>query len=127
MTGNRERLLRRWFSSWIDQDASAIDEVFADHIVYSECYGPEYRGIDQIKRWFSDWNQKGRVLEWTIREIYSCEDKVIACWMFSCDYEGNVDGFDGVTIAEFEEGDRIVTLREFQSKTEHVYPYEDEK
>ena len=25
-----------------------------------------------------------------------------ACDCFRCDYEGNVDGFDGVTIAEFD-------------------------
>ena len=40
-----------------------------------------------------------------------------------CDYEGNVDGFDGVTIAEFDADMKICDLKEFQSKAEHNYPY----
>lgn len=52
-----------------------------------------------------------------VRE-YSC------CGMvFECDYEGNVDGFDGVTIAEFDADMKICDLKEFQSKAEHNYPY----
>lgn len=44
-------------------------------------------------------------------------------WFFQCDYEGNVDGFDGVTIAEFDADMKICDLKEFQSKAEHYYPY----
>lgn len=44
-------------------------------------------------------------------------------WYFKCDYEGNVDGFDGVTIAESDGDMKICGLKEFQSKTEHYYPY----
>ena len=35
-----ERMLLRWFDAWLENDASAIDEVFSDGIVYSECWGP---------------------------------------------------------------------------------------
>ena len=34
---------------------------FTENAVYTECYGPEYRGIEQIEKWFADWNKKGRV------------------------------------------------------------------
>ena len=44
-------------------------------------------------------------------------------WFFQCDYEENVDGFDGVTIAEFDAKMKICELKEFQSKAEHYYPY----
>lgn len=44
-------------------------------------------------------------------------------WYFKCDYEGNVDGFDGVTIAEFDANMKICDLKEFQSKAEHYCPY----
>lgn len=37
-----------------------------ENIVYSECYGPEYRGISQIVKWFVEWNKRGKVLEWNI-------------------------------------------------------------
>ena len=45
-------------------------------------------------------------------------------WFFQCDYEGNVDGFDGVTIAEFDADIKICDLKEFQSKVEHYCPYD---
>ena len=119
----KEAAIRRWFEAWLAQDASAIDDVFDEEIVYSECYGPEYRGISQIHRWFDDWNRKGRVLEWTIREMYCDADCLIAVWYFRCEYEGNTDGFDGVTLAKINEDGKIASLREFQSKAEHILPY----
>ncbi len=119
----RDGMLKRWFSAWIEQDAGEIDEVFAEGIVYSECYGPEYRGIAQIKRWFEDWNRRGRVIEWIIRESWQEGDTVVAEWYFRCEYDGEMDGFDGVTIARFGDEGKIVHLREFQSKAEHIFPY----
>jgi len=121
--GKMERTLLCWMNAWLKCDASAIEDVFADGIIYSECYGPEYRGIDQIKRWFTDWNKKGRVIEWSIRERYHDDDTLIAAWFFRCEYEGSIDGFDGVTIARFSDEGKIVSLREFQSKAEHIFPY----
>ena len=44
-------------------------------------------------------------------------------WYFKCNYDGTVDGFDGVTIAEFDADGKIYNLKEFQSKAEHYYPY----
>lgn len=38
-----------------------------------------------------------------------------------------MDGFDGVTIAKFDVDMKICDLKEFQSKAEHYYPYEDDK
>ena len=43
--------------------------------------------------------------------------------IIKCDYEDNVDGFDGITIAEFDADRKICDLKEFQSKAEHYYPY----
>lgn len=37
-----------------------------------------------------------------------------------------MDGFDGVTIAEFDADMKICELKEFQSKAEHYCPYENE-
>jgi len=41
----------------------------------------------------------------------------------SLNYDSNVDGFNGVTIAEFDADRKICDLKEFQSKAEHYYPY----
>ena len=47
----------------------------------------------------------------------------VVAWFFLCVFVGNVDGFDGVTIAEFDADMKICDLKEFQSKAEHCYPY----
>lgn len=38
-------------------------------------------------------------------------------------YEGNVDGFGGIIIAEFDANVKICNLKE-QSKAENYYPYD---
>ena len=82
-----------------------------------------YKGIGQISRWFEDWNQKGTVLQWDIQRVMVAGNIAVVVWYFKCDYEGNVDGFDGVTIAEFDEDMKICDLKEFTSKAEHHCPY----
>lgn len=82
-----------------------------------------YKGIGQIIRWFEDWNRKGTVLQWDIKRVIASGNTVVVEWYFKCDYEGSVDGFDGVTIAEFYADMKICDLKEFQSKAEHYYPY----
>jgi len=117
------KTIEKYFQAWIDVDLDTVKKVFSDDVIYTECYGPEYHGLSQIVRWFTDWNQKGRVLEWTIKRMVEQDKTIVVEWYFSCDYEGNVDGFDGVTIADFDDTGKIFRLREFQSKPEHNYPY----
>jgi len=117
------KTIEKYFQAWIDVDLDTVKKVFSDDVIYTECYGPEYHGLSQIVRWFTDWNQKGRVLEWTIKRMVEQDKTIVVEWYFSCDYEGNVDGFDGVTIADFNDTGKIFRLREFQSKPEHNYPY----
>ena len=105
-----EAVIRRYFKAWLDRDPSSLEDVFADTVTYSECYGPEYHGIKQILRWFMEWNQKGRVLEWTINRVIQQGNTLVVQWYFKCDYAGTVDGFDGVTIADFDEDLRIIRL-----------------
>lgn len=118
-----EETIRRYFQSWIDRDIETVRATFADDAVYCESYGPEYRGLAQILRWFEDWNKRGRVLEWTINRTIRQGKTIVAEWHFRCEYDGAVGAFDGVTIADFDEDHRIVRLCEFQSRAEHVYPY----
>ena len=117
------KTIEKYFQAWIDVDLDTVKKVFSDDVIYTECYGPEYHGLSQIVRWFTDWNQEGRVLEWTIKRTVEHDKTIVVEWYFSCDYEGNVDGFDGVTIADFNDTGKIFRLREFQSKPEHNYPY----
>ena len=93
-------------------------------IIYSECYGPEYHGLPQILKWFSDWNIKGTVLKWEIKKFIHQGLFTVVEWYFECDYNNEISGFDGVSIIEFNKNMKIINLKEFQSKSEHDYPYE---
>ena len=118
-----ETVIRKYFECWLNKNPEPLTHIFSENITYTECYGPEYRGIDQILQWFHDWNEKGTVLRWDIKQIFVCGNTLIAEWFFQCDYCQSTDGFDGVTIAEFDADRKICNLREFQSKSEHNYPY----
>lgn len=115
--------MRAYFNAWLTKCPDMLSDIFSDDIVYSECYGPEYHGIAQIERWFYDWNLRGTVLRWDIKNMLENGNSLCVEWYFECEYDGVTDGFDGVSWIEFDETDKIVNLREFQSKSEHHYPY----
>ena len=117
-------ILKKYFQSWIDIDTETVKATFSENAVYSECYGPEYHGLSQILKWFADWNQKGKVLEWTVGRSIESESTVVAVWYFKCEYNGEIDGFDGVTVADFDDNMKITKLCEYQSKSDHYFPYD---
>lgn len=119
----QEEIIRRYFKAWLDNDIQIIKHTFSENIVYCECYGPEYHGISQIIKWFTEWHERGKVLEWTVKRVIQENNTLIAEWYFKCNYDGNIDGFDGVTIVDFDDNLRISRLCEYQSKAEHYYPY----
>lgn len=115
--------IKIYFEAWLSKDGTVLPMLFADNVIYSECYGPEYHGINQVQRWFSDWNLRGTVLQWDIRNMIECGNTLCAEWYFRCEYDGCLDGFDGVSWIEFDDSGKIKALREFQSKAEHCFPY----
>ena len=118
-----EEIIKKYFNSWIEKDISVIKNIFAQNVIYSECYGAEYCGIDQVIIWFTDWNKSGNVLKWTIKKCICINNILVAEWHFKCDYRNEISTFNGVTIAEFNEDGKIFSLREYESKSEHFYPY----
>jgi len=119
----QEQVIRDYFSAWLLKEGRMLETVFSENIRYSECYGPEYHGIKQVRVWFADWNKRGTVLEWTIKRFVHQECITVAEWFFQCEYDNTVDGFDGVSIIKFDANGKIEELREFQSKSEHCFPY----
>jgi len=119
----KKEMVRKYFQAWIDADIDSIKDIFSKNIFYSECYGPEYHGIDQLLQWFKDWNRNGKVLEWSIKRMIEQDNTLVIEWYFECEYNSEISGFDGVTIAEFNEEIKICKLQEFQSKHEHYQPY----
>ncbi|MEK3793260.1 nuclear transport factor 2 family protein [Paenibacillus sp. FSL R7-0204] len=66
----REQRIRQYFDSWINKDSSMLSTIFDPNIVYTESYGPQYRGFDTLLLWFEDWNTHGTVLNWTIKHYF---------------------------------------------------------
>ena len=67
----------------LNKDESRLAEIFSDDIVYSECYGPEYKGKEQILRRFREWNRKG-----TVKQCIEQNNICVAEWYFKYEYEG---------------------------------------
>ena len=51
----KEDLIIEWFQSWFDSHWNNFEVIFESDACYSESWGPEYKGIIEIKKWFNDW------------------------------------------------------------------------
>lgn len=121
--GYREIIIKEYFDSWINKDDSVLEKVFAINAKYIECYGPAYDGLIQIQKWFKDWQDRGSVLIWNINKfVHSGEDSVCD-WYFECEYDGKIDGFNGVSWIKFNDENKIIEIREYQSKVPNYFPY----
>ena len=78
----RERIVRLWFDMWLQKSALGISDVFSDDAVYIESWGPEYRGLPRIRQWFDEWNTRGSVLRWDIRQFFHKGDQTVVEWCF---------------------------------------------
>ncbi|MNI68558.1 SnoaL-like domain protein [compost metagenome] len=119
----REQIIENYFESWINKNNVILRKIFDPNIIYSECYGPEYHGLHAIESWFEDWNKRGTVFVWSIKQFIHQGSLTAVEWYFKCEYEGEVGEFDGVSLIEFNNDNLIVNLKEFQSKIPHYYPY----
>ncbi|WP_341456669.1 hypothetical protein [Clostridium beijerinckii] len=65
----REQIIKKYFKSWLENNCSVLKDIFDLNVTYSECYGPEYHGIDTVTTWFKEWNKRGKVLVWDIKQF----------------------------------------------------------
>lgn len=122
----KERIVRQWFDMWLERRDSGIAELFADDAVYIESWGPEYHGVDKIKLWFDEWNTRGTVLSWEIRQFFHVEGQTIVRWHFRCRMQGEEPGsFEGLSLITWTADGRIAALQEFGCKDQRYDPYAD--
>ena len=119
----KKEIISEYFQSQLDKNNKVIKDNFDDKAVYSECYGPIYRNKKEILAQFSDWNEKGTVLVWTIKRIIIIHQTSIVEWHFKCDYLNKISEFDGVSLIDFNLEDKIICIKEFESKSDYYYPY----
>ena len=121
----REKIIRLWFDMWLQKKDSGISEMFTDNSVYTESWGPEYHGSAKIKLWFDEWNTRGTVLQWDIKQFFHKEDKTIVEWYFKNQMKnGTVEAFDGVSLIEWTSNNKILSLKEFGCNVNTYDPYE---
>jgi len=121
---NRELIILNCFQSWLEKNESKFKKCFSIDALYIESWGPAYRTLEDISCWFREWNMDNVVLQWDVKRFWHENDISICEWYFKCKCKGEIDGFDGVSIIQFDDNDRIVWLKEFQSKTPNYYPYD---
>ena len=120
----RENKIRRWFSMWLDRQDGGIGELFAPDAVYIESWGPEYHGMEKIKLWFDEWNTRGRVEHWDIRQFFHKGDQTVAEWTFRCAMaDGSTQSFDGLSLIGWNEAGQIRFLQEFGCNENRYDPY----
>lgn len=123
MPTTNETAVRRYFECWLTQNSAPLPDLMHPNVLYTECYGPQYMGLEQVQRWFCDWHKHGRVLRWDIRATHELDRLLVCEWYFECCCDGKTDGFDGVSLITFAADGRILTVRQFSSKAEHYCPY----
>lgn len=120
----RESMIEQWFSMWLDRQDRGIGELFAPDAVYIESWGPEYHGVDKIKLWFDEWNTRGRVERWDIRQFFHKEDQTVAEWSFRCAMtDGTIQSFDGLSLLRWNNMGQICFLQEFGCNENRYDPY----
>lgn len=123
---NRERQVRLWFEMWLRGEDLGIKDIFSEDAVYVESWGPKYIGIEKIKLWFDEWNTRGKVLRWEIKQFFHQGDQTVAEWYFkNAMADGTTEEFDGVSLIRWTEAEKIGFLKEFGCNKNHYDPYQN--
>lgn len=122
----RERIIRLWFSMWLQQKDFGIDDIFADDVVYIESWSPKYENRATVKHWFEEWNTRGKVLIWDIKQFFHKEDQTIVEWYFKNEMnDGKIEEFDGMSLIEWTPDNQIKFLKEFGCNRNNYNPYQN--
>ncbi len=111
---------------WLLRDDTGIEDIFADAIIYIESWGPRYDGLATVKHWFAEWNNRGRVVTWDIRQFFHAGNRTVAAWYFKSSMDdGGSDEFDGLSLIEWDADDKIRFLQEYGCNRNNYNPYQD--
>ena len=122
----RERLVRAWFDSWLRGELDDIAALFTPECTYIESWGPEYHGRQQVAHWFQEWNTRGRVLVWDIRQFFHQGNQTAVEWYFKNRMQdGRVEEFDGISLIRWTADGKIASLKEFGCNKNTYDPYAD--
>lgn len=122
----RERIIRLWFDMWLKQRDLGMDTIFSEDILYTESWGPQYRGRDKLKHWFDEWNTRGMVVRWDIRGFFHKDDMTVVEWYFkNVMNNGDIEEFEGMSLIKWTDDNKISFLKEFGCNINNYDPYEN--
>ncbi len=122
----REKIIQLWFDMWLTQQDLGIDDIFLEDVIYIESWGPKYENRQTVKLWFNEWNTRGKVLAWDIKQFFHKEDQTVVEWYFQNKMnEGKVEEFDGISLIVWTADNKIKTLKEFGCNCNNYNPYEE--
>lgn len=125
MIQERERIIRLWFDMWLRQEDLGIDSIFTEDVTYIESWGPQYKDRATVAHWFREWNARGRVLAWDIRQYFHRDDQTVVEWYFKNQMSGGaVEEFDGISLVRWTPDNRIRFLQEFGCNQNRYNPYQ---
>lgn len=123
---NRERIIRLWFEMWLTKKDLGISDIFSNNAIYIESWGPEYHGVQKIALWFKEWNTRGTVLQWDIKQFFHKDNQTIVEWYFKNQMDGGqAEAFDGISLIEWTLDNKIAFLKEFGCNENRYDPYKD--
>lgn len=121
----REKIIRLWFDMWLKQQDLGIDDIFVEDVVYTESWSPKYNDRKTVKHWFNEWNTRGRVISWDIRQFFHKENQTIVEWYFKNEmHTGKIEEFDGMSLIVWSEDNKILSLKEFGCNRNNYNPYQ---
>lgn len=122
----REQKIQVWFKMWLEGSDQGIEDTFSPDAVYVESWGPEYNGLEKIRHWFREWNTRGTVLRWDIRQFFHRDDQTVVEWRFQNRMnDGRMEAFEGMSLIRWTAEGRICFLKEFGCNENRYDPYED--
>ena len=126
MLRQREEKIKVWFEMWVGEDITPMSAIFADDVEYTECWGYQYIGKDEIKAWFEDWHKNNVMEAFYAKEFLHMDDNktVVKFKMEALTKSGTDRWMDGVYIVEWDEDDCIKSLEEYGEGSRKTRPYE---
>ncbi|RRD38844.1 nuclear transport factor 2 family protein [Leptotrichia sp. OH3620_COT-345] len=123
----KERIIKLWFDMWLHKKDTGIDKIFSDDVIYTESWGPEYKGKEKIKLWFYEWNTRADVLKWEIKQFFHKGSQTVIEWYFKCimKNDGKCEEFSGMSLIQWNSENKISFLKEFMCKLNNYDPYKN--
>lgn len=121
----REKIIRLWFDMWLKQQDLGMDKIFTEDVVYTESWCPKYENLKTVKHWFNEWNTRGKVIIWDIKQFFHKENQTVVEWYFKNEMNtGSVEEFDGISLIEWTEDNKIKSLKEYGCNLNNYNPYQ---